>query len=559
MINFDSEPKLYLAICNLLLVLSAFLSFYPIISNRTEKQKTYSYLLLSVLVITFIAFRLPVIVFNQALNPDENLFIVGAMTLAQNPIYWESVDGCTSGPFNFYVITSFCELLRQPYDYISARIVGAILMIGNLILNFFTLRKFFSTATAAICIFCVVAVLGTTRHPDFVHFSSEHLPMFLLSIMVYLYASLSYQPVPNKNHLFILGLVGGIIPFTKLQATPIAALVAFIAYWLIYQKKKRHDFSSYGILTFGGLCVPLIFIASGAYYGFLDELWVYYIQNNFNYGNQTSLLNNIFSSFNDPINIFIKTIAVLALCLFSYLVLYKKQFNPTPKSVFMISFVGSSIFAVYKPGFMFHHYLLFLIFPTAFLLGYFLDEFLSLPTISFKTIAVGTGTILLLSSTLVIPMRNPYITAETSKRPLSVSAVGQEILKYCLPDEPLVIWGDEGRHYLEAQRLQGIRWSNSHWGMYNDSLQRLFKQQYVKEFKRTLSPVFIDTHVTTGSFMTRKDCGYETVPELKKLIDEKYQFLTEIDQKRIYIRNDRIAEIKNRKEVTELKTVEAAE
>lgn len=559
MINFDSEPRLYLAICNVLLIASAILSFYPLIKDPTQRLKVYTPLLLFVFVITFVAFRLPVVVYNVALNPDESVFIVGAMTLAENPVYWDSVDGCTSGPFSFYAITAFCELFRQPYDYVSARIVGLCLMIGSLLLNFFTLRRFFSTTVAAISTFCVVALLSTTRYPDFVHFGSEHLPIFLVSIMGLLYAIIAKSKVLKKEQLFWFGIVAGIVPFAKLQAIPIALSIVFITYWLVYQKKEKQAIPYLGILTLGGFSVPILLFASGSYFGFIDDLWVFYIKNNLGYGSDVSILEGLIRSFSDPVNIFTKITILLGSGMIAYQVLYKKQFKPTPVSLFVMVFIGSSTFAVFKPGFMFHHYLLLLVFPTALLGGYFFNELMGLSDVSLKRLSVGTTFVIILASTLVVDAKNEFVTDNYSKRPMAVSPISQAILKYTLPNESLVIWGESGKYYLETRRIQGIRWSHTYWGMYNPSQRALFRKEYVKELENSLAPVFIDTHVTQGSFMERKKCGYETVPELKKLIDEKYQFLTEIDQQRIYIRNDRIAEINNRKAITELKPMGGAE
>lgn len=555
MISFDSEPKLYLAICNLLLVIAALLSFYPLLKNPAEKFKFYTYLLLTVFTITFIAFRLPIVVYNVALNPDESMFIVGAMTLAENPIYWESVDGCTSGPFSFYIITAFCEFFKQPYDYVSARIIGLYLMICSLVVNFFTIRKFFSTSVAAISIFCVVAFLSTIRHPDFIHFGSEHLPVFLLSILVSLYAHLVQSSEIRKSHLFWLGFAAGMILFTKLQTAPIAASIVGISYWFIYQKKKKQSLVYFCILTLGGLFIPCLLFAIGAYFGFLKEIWVYYIQHNLGYGSEISIVSSFLQSLNDPLNIFTKIIVVLTILIIIYQIFYKKSFRLTAITLFIITFLGSSIFAVFKPGFMFHHYLLLLVFPTAFLLGYFLNEILSLPNVGIKNISVVALLVIVVSFTLIIPIKNEYVTTNHSRRPMNISPIGKEILKYTLPHEPLVIWGESGRYYLETKRIQGSRWSHTYWGMYSDSLQRLFRQEYVKEFLNLPAPVFIDTHVTEGSFILRKDSGYETVSDLKKLVDEKYQFLIEIDQQRVFVRNDRMMDV----QINELKESEEVE
>ena len=549
-LTFDSEPVLYLAICNGLLIASAVLCFYPLFRPHISNSKSYTYFTLFLLVLTLILFRLPVIIYNQPLNPDESLFIVGAMTLAQDPVYWESVDGCTSGPFNFYIITAFCEFFKQPYDYISGRIVGVLLIIGSMLFSFFTLKKLFSTPIAFLSVFPAVAFLSTTRYSEFVHYSSEHLPIFLLSIMGYLYVSVTQQNTNKKSYLFVLGLIAGLLPFAKLQTIPIAAFIVFITYWLVYKVNKNKSLSLMASLTLGGMCIPIIMLLTGWYLGFIEEIWVYYIKYNLSYGSKNTLFNSIYLSLFDPINIFIKIIAVLVFALLIYRVFWLKQLKLSTKGIFITAFLGSSLFAVYKTGFMFHHYLLFLIFPATYLYAFFLNDFISLTEKATKYVYIGVSLILIviLSTTLILPIRNEYVTLEKQARPIPLSTVGKEILKYSEAHEPLVIWGEEGKYYLETQRLPGIRWSNSHWGMYNDSLQKLFQLEYIKEFKAASPPVFIDTHANEGSFMTRAACGYETVPELKKLVEDNYQLLAEVNQQRIFVRKDRMTEEQNEAE-----------
>jgi len=137
MITFDDSPVSYWAVGILLFISTALLTA---ISSLKNNQPNFDWLIkfaISLQLLLLFYFRLPVIVFNEALNLDENVFIVGAMTLAKSPFYWESVDGSTSGPFNFYIITAFCEIFKQPYDYISARIIGILLLMGSFLFSFF--------------------------------------------------------------------------------------------------------------------------------------------------------------------------------------------------------------------------------------------------------------------------------------------------------------------------------------------------------------------------------------------------------------------------------------
>lgn len=542
MFRFDDSPMLYLAIGNLLLLLIGIASFYPFLNFKGFQNKTIIVLVVGLYLSTLIILRLPVVVFNQVLNPDENLFIVGAMTLAQDPIYWESVDGCTSGPFNFYIITFFCQVFNQPYDYISARMIGILLMAGSVLFSFAALRKLFSTDIAFSSIFPAVAFLSTTRYFDFVHFSSEHLPIFLLSIIAYLYVTIFKQVYPKSSTAFIFGLVAGSIIFTKLQAIPIALFLTVTAYWLIYDKSKKFFTIQTFMLTIGGVLVPLCLLLMAFWYDFADKIWIYYLKNNLSYGNNTNILNTIYESLFDETNIFIRLIVVLTTISLIVNLLIKKQIKPTPQSAFLIAFLLSTVLAVYKTGFVFHHYLLFLIFPTVFLYAFFLQDLIRFSKRYFSMGFLSVVSIITLSNSFIYPLKNHFVTNH-QQRQLPISLTGKQIIKYSKPNEPLVVWGDAGILYLETKRRQGIRWSNSHWGMYSDSLQKLFQKEFIKEFKHEPFPVFIDAHPTKGTFMTRDKLGYETVAPLKEIIDKNYQFIGEFDEQRVFVRNERLKEI----------------
>ena len=51
-----------------------------------------------------LAWRWPFLLSAEEYNPDESQFIAGAITLAQDPVFFRSVDGTTSGPLNFYAL-----------------------------------------------------------------------------------------------------------------------------------------------------------------------------------------------------------------------------------------------------------------------------------------------------------------------------------------------------------------------------------------------------------------------------------------------------------------------
>jgi hypothetical protein len=547
MITFDDSPVSYWALGILLFFLAALFSVISSLKNQHLNINWMIRFAIFLQILLVLYFRLPAIVFNESLNLDENVFIVGAMTLAKSPFYWESVDGCTSGPFNFYIITAFCEIFKQPYDYISARIVGILLLMGSCLFSFFALRILFSADTALLSLFPATSYLGLTRHWDFVNYSSEQLPIFLISIMLYYFAKIySSKKSIDKMNVFVFGFIAGGIIFTKLQAIPIAFCLTISGYWLIYEKRKNDFLTNIVIFTISGSISTLFLLLIGYYYRFLDKIWIFYLKNNLSYGRESrSIIHSIFISFSDSFNIFIRIIILLSGLLLFYFIFLKKRIKPNTLSVMLILFTTSSIISVYKTGFVFHHYLLFLIFPSVFLFAFLLDEISSLSEWFLKIGISAMTTFYLLLQTNTVAFSNHFISANKPQRPLSISKTGQQILKYSHPYESLVIWGggEHGRLYLETKRTQGIRWSNSHWGMYSDALQKNFQKEFIAELKATPFPVIIDAHPTKNTFMTRDKLGYETNKELKEHIDSKYQLIGEFDEQRVFVHKERLEQM----------------
>ena len=69
-----------------------------------------------------------------------------------------------------------------------------------------------------------------------------------------------------------------------------------------------------------------------------------------------------------------------------------------------------------------------------------------------------------------------------------------------------------------------------------------YRERYLKEFKESDPQVFVDV---IGLFMygNRELFGWETFPELKKIIEENYVLVEETPKFRIYATRKRVAEL----------------
>jgi hypothetical protein len=544
-LSFDSNPFVYFMIGNFLIFVTGILSMFTIFKPNLTQQKTFIafFILLNIFVIVMM--RMPVILYNKELNPDESWLIAGAMTLSQKIFFWKFVDGDTSGPLNFYILVLFCELFSQPYDYISARIVSVFLITSSSILFFFTSLRIFKPYIAFICLFSIAAFLGTTRQYEFNHYSSEYVSVFLLCFVSFNYTTIYKSSKLNYFLVFIQGFVIALIIFAKLQAIPMAFCILLLTLWLIfkknYQKSPKQFFIISSILLSGGVIFLGIFFIIAKQLLVYDNIIDFYFLNNLKYNNTSGFLFDFSFYFKSLFYEYNNLVRILTVLLFFWILiqLFTKQlFKLTKISFFVISVLFTSIIAVYKTGFLLPHYLLFLIFPLGLLMAMLIQSIETIISKLYFKVAIFLMLILIFANNVIYPTYNNYATIGNSLRPLPISNVSNVILKYTKSKESIAVWGGAGYFYLETKRIQGVPWNHTLWGLYSRPAQVFLFKNYVAELKKNEVPIFIDAYKPDGSIMDRKTSGYENVKELDELIKNKYTLLKEVDQNRIYIRNE---------------------
>ena len=347
----------------------------------------------------------------MSLNPDESFFIAGATKLIQDPVFWQSVDGATSGPLNFYALIPV-TFFGLKIEYASARIVGLILVIIAVVCLYFSLLRLYSNTVARLAVVPAVIIFALITHPDYVHYTSEHLSIALTSLELLLFCQCitNRNSKNNKISIFLLGFLAGTIPFAKLQAVPIAAamIAAFIIHSLFFQCRAWISvFRKLFILLAGCLTFPLIAVALLLAVSAYKDFWVSYIAQNLHYTQSNrSIIGNLeffLSGWvwqSQDLNHFLKNAGLTIILLGTVLLIltfankllplfYKKrrvlersqESNRNQRKqlkflyLYAVFFELSALVAVVKPGRAYYHYALFLIVPTAFLLGSALGEF----------------------------------------------------------------------------------------------------------------------------------------------------------------------------------------
>jgi hypothetical protein len=212
-----------------------------------------------------------------------------------------------------------------------------------------------------------------------------------------------------------------------------------------------------------------------------------------------------------------------------------------------LAFLVASIYSVVKPGNGFTHYLLFLIVPSSFLIGVFLGETVSQLQISelnfknlkFSLLSVAISIILACSVfqfATTLKAGNPYINNRKVFAENYTSPISQAILKYAHPGEFIGVWGWASELYVDTGLIQATR-SGVMGPLPYSPLESYFFGQYAEDLLNSKARIFVDAVAPQMfGFHDRKTQGHEISPAVKKVVQDNYKLVEEVDGVRIYDR-----------------------
>lgn len=534
MLSFDNSPTVYWLIGYLL-------AGFVVLASQYKAVPARAYLVTGIILLIFM--RLPVIVFNRELNVDESQMLSHALTLVQDPVYWRSVDGTTIGPLDNYFLV-LPNLLGFQIDYSSGRFMGLLCVAGAWLLLFSALKNWFGATIARRISIVPLLFLTFTQEVDFVHYSSEQLPVLLLAICVYQLSRFDLKNVPSMSGVYFLGLAAGAVPFAKLQAAPLAIVLVLAAFAVLFQRFRQHRELKPGIsLVLGGLTVPLIFLAFTLSFDVVDDLIDFYILGNAIYaGGATwadipSQFFKIVSLSTDFQLFTLALIVPMAIGLIRILRLYApgKMHFYVPFTVLFL--ILTSIYAVTKSGNAFIHYLNFCIIPWTLLAACGMSA-VERWSLTFPVVMIGwfAG----YDALHFVKERRLNAFDSVEKTHLRQSPVVTEIWKRRQDGDYIVVWGWNCSYYVEAQLAEGTAENHSERSIFAHPMRETYRKRYMSDLART-RPAFVLDAVGKNSLWVqdKKTQGIESYPELNQYIRNNYTLLGEFDDVRLYVRNDR--------------------
>ncbi len=179
----DASPARYFGFALACLLLSVILALLPAFRPMRYRVASplWRVLFVASCTLTLFAFRWPFVPFPAAFNPDEAQFVAQVLTFVHDPIPWKSFDGNNAGPLDTAVLAVPAAFGFEP-SYAAARTVGLLLVAGAIACIYALVDTLYGELAGRLAALFPLAFFATAVSRDFVHYTSETLPLFLLAL-----------------------------------------------------------------------------------------------------------------------------------------------------------------------------------------------------------------------------------------------------------------------------------------------------------------------------------------------------------------------------------------
>lgn len=514
--------------------------------------------------------RVPTFFYDWPINPDEALMAANAMRARFGWLDWNIVDPLTAGPVDSMVL-AWPKLFGLDITFFNVRLTCVALVVASLIFLAETARRRFDVRIAMFAIVPACAFLMLTNFYDFVHYSSEIMPVFLISAGIFCLAL--FQSTRRLRFLFLAAFVSGVTPFAKLQGAPIAGvvgLVALVAAFFMPASSLSQRLQRLGAVAAAGLLPAAIFLVPLALGGGFDDFVKSYLEQ--------QRLRVVGDGWSDrvPAMLSSTSFGALALCYGAaaalgvagaIAILIRRRGGLSPQAMAWmggaVAFAGVSYLAVAASGREFPHYLL-LSLPSLVLLG---AGGAALATNGGRFRALGSTAVLLGMMAVMLGLLLPRMWEERqvdqrwssswlygaylNGRPFSAPRSLQWLLPE--PGDSVLCWGWQAECYVDSAMPPATREATNENQLYDTELRGYFRARFIDDLQRNKPSYIVDT-VAPGAFVFNDPnrTGIQSFPELRAFVDADYELVSKASDQnacpRVYAEHSR-AERLNRSSI----------
>jgi hypothetical protein len=518
--------------------------------ERRSFPRGFEIFFLASIAATLFAWRWPSFLYLGRLNPDEGLWVAGALKATTDLVPWRGFDGTTSGPINSYVL-ALPALFHLPIDFVSTRVIGCIVLIITLWSLYYAVKWVYDAGTARLSVLPAMLFLALTTEGDFVQFSSEYVPVCLTTIALAATSFIASAIGSRKARIaacLLAGFCVGSTPFAKLQAIPIAFVVLIFLIMAIWTSPRQTGINRRMLTLYTGaglVAIPALFLGSICFFGDWNDALTSYVRASLAYvsSQPQPAAFHYFFEVSRSYGIFV-TCSLICILAGGVWLGWKRHFSlrlgVLAAASLLLLIVG--IFVVRHPHREFPHYLLFSVVPISVCLATVLhlarqvdvwnkgEHIIAFVYVSlFLVPAIG----------LVIaegPNRFLRNVHSNLKKPRSL--VGTAISHYAPPGSRIAVWGWAPEYYVETATIMATRDAQTTQQIWEGPYFSYFRKRYMSDLLAHPPRIFVEA-VAPEQFRhrDRKTDGLECFPELAQFVRERYTLRDEVQGVRIFLAN----------------------
>lgn len=493
-----------------------------------------------------------------ALNPDEALMGANALRAKIHGYNWDAVDGTTSGPLNSLILM-WPNIIGFDTTLSLIRLTAAILLFVICIFVYKTIKINSHRYYASIFTLPLILFYSFAAHPDFLHYSSEIFPVFLLIIANYFILTINnYNTNDLKTRViyFCIGLLLGAAPFAKLQSSIIAI---YMGIYVLYLSLNKSNLKNTISLILGGIAPAIVILLPLFIAGDINHFWVSYIGMANDYLKKPITILTFHGLIASDL-VLINAIYFLISCFFVAIINLlistnnnkltndiNKKNNKKIETIYLALLMLIVVWTVMKPGNAFPHYVMF--FPPFFVIFISNIIFTTSKNLSYKN-KIFINIIYLI---LFITYSNLVISSiddiskfyKKYKTPVKqqFQRKNPELLSW-LPIQKghLVVWGFMPQWYIGSNMTPATRETFSHYQAVDNSLMDYYRPRFMNDIIASNLDVVVDSaHGASFRFNNPKHHSVRVFPEFSELLNKEFSrlspYIENIDCSEIYIKN----------------------
>jgi hypothetical protein len=473
----------------------------------TSKRQEWTFVALLCVGVMFS--RISAIRFGHELNVDESLMLAQTSRYAADIVPWRSVDGTTSGPINTWAL-SVAHRLGMPLTYSGAHFFAAILLASTVALLYCASRQRFGVVAAAIGATTEATWIILSQTADFIHYSSELVPIFLVSVSL----ALGDRGKRGILSAFVLGIV----PWAKLQAAPIAFSVGI---WMLARvfwptdsrPSTKRPIVYAAALAAAALSFSLILLFIVFRGGAAEEMWQsYFVVTKYYSGSPHfwTILHRLVSFYGSGTGCaWFAILLVMRVCLGR-----QPSSNGQEDSRFPWLLTFASAFVCVRTGLHYDHYKLLMLPALALLTAATFVEWQKVEPSVATRVRISAVALLVFAVPRLHEAYHRFRFHFEYPPPEAAQEIAAAINRGAPMARSLTVWGWNPSLYVETGIPPSTRHAVYHFLTRDTPARDFLRKTYMEDLRRSRSEVFIEgIQAPLGSF-----------PELEAFVRSNYHF-----------------------------------